>query len=398
MSLKNFANRQLDDLFKTKPREEFVSPLGLGRIIRTPDAVKISVPLLNGGAKSVTFSTKLDALLNAKDRKDKLDKKAEERSQKDRERKEKRAIAEKERRKKRALAIKNIKETLAIPLEKRKEDARIKRENERVPSMFDGTKMTDANGRSVGPIFITGGFDSAKIDQMDQARPLSLLTAEYSEGVYGQSAALPNQDSDDNHKGNVDLDVNASFNQRVMYHVREEYFADIGVVSFPDSILYDSEDCEGTIELRAAICKLCAVSIPLDDPHSDGKYNPIHDNSFGFIDGHILGVHGHEGEPKHDERFGDIVGQMAKRLIREDRKKASEFKKTRLPLRQFLESQKAKIAKKETEAGREGFIKGPYVYDPVRRKYVQGWIRLQNRPQNRPRAKLLKVKDIAFVD
>lgn len=366
MSLRNRANRQLDDLFNPKPKPEFVSPLSNPIAVVTPDGAKVSIPKDDGTVR-VLVSDRLNDLIAKKARKDELDKKAEVRSDLKKAEKEKRALREKDRRKKQREAIKNIKSVLAIPVEERIEQARLKRESRRIPALSDGLRMTDFDGKPIGPRITTGGIGTLEIDLIDQAGPQLILTDSDSEGVLAQSAKCEGSGSDADYKSgdedktfHAELDVDASFRQRVMHHIREEYISDIGPAAFPNSIINCTEDVigevgeVGEITLPAAVCRLCIATIPLD-----------------YVDGHIVNVHGDESEPDHDETFGNIIDQMASHLIREDRKIA---KRPRLPLEQFLQNRKGKQSAKEDEARREGLVKGPYVYDPVRRKHVQSWI------------------------
>lgn len=339
MSKLQVANRQMDQLFNPKEFPPF----------QRPNA----------------YDDKLDSLIAAKSRKDELDKKYEEKSRREKERNEKRALAAKDRRKKQCEAIQNIKKTLAIPLSQRLEEARVKRENERIPAISVDLRMSDASGRPAGPRIATGGFLSAELDLIDASWSNSegeYLEQSKSEDGAGSDADYKEGDSD--RKFHAQLDVDASFNQRVMCHVIEEYFTDIGVVTFPDSIIYCPEDAGGTVELRASVCKLCAATIPVVDLVERNEH----------LDAHIIGVHGDESEPGHDERFGNVIIKMSNRLIREDRKRASASKTKRLPLEQFLNSERQKIVVKETEAAKLGLVKGPYIYDKELRRGVQSWI------------------------
>jgi len=363
MSLKRFAQRQLDELFKPKA-SEFVSPLSPAvKIVCANGDTKISVPKMNGQIHMSTTTDKLDRLLDAENRKKELDAKAEERAEKEKIKKEKRAKAARIRRKLQADQIKRIKDTLSIPLAERLEAARLKRENQRIPSMHDGKYMTD-NGRR-GPRISTGGFGSVELDLMDSAGPIGLMTDSDSEAVYGQAAHCEGSgDNDEGGKFHAQLDVDASFRQRVMHHVRQEYFQDIGEQDFPDSLFYSPEDATGEpIKLPAMLCKLCNEILPVEDGETD------------YIDSHAVYTHGHESEPDHESRFGDVIERMAKELISEDRKRAKKLKKPRVPLEQFLNEKEVKTVSKEDEAKALGLVKGKYIYDSRSRKFVQSWIR-----------------------
>jgi hypothetical protein len=265
---------------------------------------------------------------------------------------EKLALAARNRRKQQSEQIKRIKAALSIPIEQRKEQARQKRKAERVPSMFDGAGMTDVDGRAIGPVFATGGFNSEKLDQMDQVEQQdSGRVAPEGRGIDSNGDRDESYDEGGENQGSrfhVDLDVDASFRQRIMAHIFNDYIQNIGTAIFPEN----GEDFESL----AVVCRLCLATLPHDE-----------------VTDHIVSTHGAEDEPGHDRRFGNIIEKMSRKLIREDRERRRALKPRQSP-EQFLNTMRANQSSREAKATKEGFVKGPYVWDPVRRRHVQGWV------------------------
>jgi hypothetical protein len=284
---------------------------------------------------------------------------------------------------------KRIKEMLKIPIAQVKAEAEAKRKAEKLPGMNRGRTM---KGAPPGNQIITGGYDSTKLDLIDTYRESN------EEGLRrnkteGEGPANFNKD---------EMEYNprvprGSFGQPepgeakhfdawtikdpgeidgIIEEVAQEYFIPSDFIqcrceailkkdeleSHLKSAEVHAEDTDKDIEeqkqtyWKAEICHLCQ-DIVVDTTT------------------HMVTHHGSESEPKHDARFGDVLGPAVRRLIRTKKKRMRDWERQgRENAAEIRASSKTRTRTTVEDAEREGMVQqGPWIQIKGGR-WVRDWV------------------------